>query len=201
MSPGAFLATPLFSPLAKARLALEPLIARQPAGRGGDIAHFVRRRLGREFLDYAIEPFVAGIYAGDPERLSVPAAFPKLHALEQRYGSLILGAILGARERRKRAETAKNTAKSFSFRGGMQTLTDALARGVGPRHAGREGRLALAPARRLLRRSSTTRTARRITRHARAVVARGARRRGRAPRLSPRARRHARAAGDRVPAA
>lgn len=131
MSPGAFLATPLFSGLAKARLALEPLVSRQPAGEEETIAHFVRRRLGREFLDYAIEPFVAGIYAGDPERLSVPAAFPKLHALEQRYGSLILGAILGARERRKRAETAKNTAKSFSFRGGMQTLTDALARGVG----------------------------------------------------------------------
>ncbi len=131
MSPGAFLATPLFSPLAKARLALEPLIARQPADQEEVIAHFVRRRLGREFLDYAIEPFVAGIYAGDPERLSVPAAFPKLHALEQRYGSLILGAILGARERRKRAETAKNTAKSFSFANGMQTLTDALAKGAG----------------------------------------------------------------------
>ena len=131
MSPGAFLATPLFSPLAKARLALEPLIARQPAGQEEVIAHFVRRRLGREFLDYAIEPFVAGIYAGDPERLSVPAAFPKLHALEQRYGSLILGAILGARERRKRAETAKNTAKSFSFANGMQTLTDALAKSAG----------------------------------------------------------------------
>ena len=130
MSPGAFLATPLFSGLAKARLALEPLVRRQPAGEEEVIAHFVRRRLGREFLDYAIEPFVAGIYAGDPDRLPVPAAFPKLHALEQRYGSLILGAILGARERRKRAETAKNTAKSFSFRGGMQTLTDALARGV-----------------------------------------------------------------------
>lgn len=131
MSPGAFLATPLFSPLAKARLALEPLVRRQPAGEEETIAHFVRRRLGREFLDYAIEPFVAGIYAGDPDRLSVPAAFPKLHALEQRYGSLIVGAVLGARERRKRAETAKNTAKSFSFRGGMQTLTDALARDLG----------------------------------------------------------------------
>jgi oxygen-dependent protoporphyrinogen oxidase len=131
MSPGAFLATPLFSPLAKARLALEPFVRRQPAGEEEVIARFVKRRLGREFLDYAIEPFVAGIYAGDPDRLSVPAAFPKLHALEQRYGSLILGAILGARERRKRAEKAKNTAKSFSFRGGMQVLTDALARDVG----------------------------------------------------------------------
>jgi oxygen-dependent protoporphyrinogen oxidase len=131
MAAGAFLATPLFSFAAKARLTLEPLIARQPADQEEVIAHFVRRRLGHEFLDYAIEPFVAGIYAGDPERLSVPAAFPKLHALEQRYGSLIVGAVLGARERKKRAETAKNTAKSFSFRKGMQTLTDALAREVG----------------------------------------------------------------------
>jgi oxygen-dependent protoporphyrinogen oxidase len=131
MSPGAFLATPLFSFGAKARLALEPFIAKQPADEEETIAHFVRRRLGVEFLDYAIEPFVAGIYAGDPERLSVPAAFPKLHALEQRWGSLIKGQFLGAKERRKRAETAKNTAKSFSFRDGMQTVTDALARQAG----------------------------------------------------------------------
>jgi oxygen-dependent protoporphyrinogen oxidase len=131
MSPGAFLSTPLFSFGAKARLAIEPFIARQPAGEEETIAHFVRRRLGVEFLDYAIEPFVAGIYAGDPERLSVPAAFPKLHALEQRWGSLIKGQFLGARERKRRAETAKNTAKSFSFKGGMQTLTDALAAQAG----------------------------------------------------------------------
>jgi oxygen-dependent protoporphyrinogen oxidase len=130
MSPGAFLATPLFSFGAKARLAIEPFIARPPEAEEETVARFVRRRLGHEFLDYAIEPFVAGIYAGDPDRLSVPAAFPKLHALESRYGSLIVGAILGARERRKRAETAKNTAKSFSFANGMQTLTDALARGI-----------------------------------------------------------------------
>ncbi len=58
------------------------------------------------------------------------AAFPKLHALEQRYGSLIKGQLLGALERRrarKRGEAAKNSAKSFSFTGGLQTLTDALA--------------------------------------------------------------------------
>jgi len=131
MSPGAFLATPLFSFGAKARLALEPFIAKQPAGEEETIGHFVRRRLGVEFLDYAIEPFVAGIYAGDPDRLSVPAAFPKLFALEQRWGSLIKGQFLGARERRKRAETAKNTARSFSFRGGMQVVTDALAAQAG----------------------------------------------------------------------
>jgi oxygen-dependent protoporphyrinogen oxidase len=134
MSPGAFVRTPLFSGAAKLRLAAEPFIGKAPADCEETIAQFVRRRLGPEFLDYAIEPFVAGIYAGDPNELSVPAAFPRLHALERRYGSLIKGALLGARARRKSADKAKNAAASFSFRGGMQSLTDALARAVGNVH-------------------------------------------------------------------
>jgi len=132
MSPGAFLRTPLFSTSAKLALLREPFIARGAPEREESIADFVRRRLGSEFLDYAIDPFVAGIYAGDPEQISVQAAFPKLHALEQRWGSLIRGQILGGAERRRARETAKNTAKSFSFDGGMQVLTDALAAAVGP---------------------------------------------------------------------
>lgn len=129
-SPGAFFATRLFSWRAKLALLREPFVARAAADAEETVAAFVRRRLGAEFLDYAIEPFVAGIYAGDPEGLSVPAAFPRLFALEQRYGSLIRGQIAGSRERRKSAEKAKNAAVSFSFRDGMQTLTDALARGL-----------------------------------------------------------------------
>jgi oxygen-dependent protoporphyrinogen oxidase len=129
-SPGAFISTPLFSWRAKLRLFAEPFVAAAPAGVEESIAQFVRRRLGREFLDYAIEPFVSGIYAGDPEYLSVPAAFPRLHALERDYGSLIRGAILGARKRKRRPGQSKNTAVSFSFRDGLQTLTDALARSL-----------------------------------------------------------------------
>jgi protoporphyrinogen/coproporphyrinogen III oxidase len=129
-SPPAFLGTRAFSLRAKLRLLREPFIAPTPAGVEESIAAFVRRRLGREFLDYAIDPFVSGIYAGDPERISVPAAFPRLHALEQKYGSLIKGQIAGARERKRNAEPAKNVAASFSFASGMQTLTDALARRV-----------------------------------------------------------------------
>jgi oxygen-dependent protoporphyrinogen oxidase len=127
MSPGAFVATPAFSPAAKLRLFAEPFVRPLPADAEESIAAFVRRRLGREFLDYAIDPFVAGIYAGDPERISVAAAFPRLHALEQKYGSLIKGQIQGARERRRNPEAAKNVARSFSFRDGMQTLTDSIA--------------------------------------------------------------------------
>lgn len=129
-SPGAFLATPLFSLGAKLALLREPFVAPAPPDTDESVGAFVRRRLGAEFLDYAIEPFVAGVYAGDPEALSLQAAFPKLHALEQRYRSLIRGQILGARERAQSHERARNTAASFSFRDGMQTLPDALARGL-----------------------------------------------------------------------
>ncbi|MBK7793141.1 MAG: protoporphyrinogen oxidase [Betaproteobacteria bacterium] len=127
-SAGGFLTTPAFTLGAKLRLFKELFVAPTPPGVEESIAAFVRRRLGNEFLDYAIDPFVAGIYAGDPERISVPAAFPRLLALEQKYGGLIKGQIRGARERKKSKEVAKNTAKSFSFRDGMQTLTDGVGR-------------------------------------------------------------------------
>jgi oxygen-dependent protoporphyrinogen oxidase len=127
MSPPAFFATPLFSWRAKLGLLREPFVRRGPADVDETLAGFVRRRLGSEFLDYAINPFVAGVFAGDPERLAVAAAFPRLAELEQRYGSLIRGQILGARERRRSAEKSKQAAPMLSFRHGMQTLTDALA--------------------------------------------------------------------------
>ena len=57
------------------------------------LAKFVKRRLGQEFLDYAIDPFVSGIYAGDPSKLSLKQAFNKLYKLEQNYRSLIKGQI------------------------------------------------------------------------------------------------------------
>jgi protoporphyrinogen/coproporphyrinogen III oxidase len=127
MSPLRFFATKLFSWKAKFRLFREPFIPPSPPDANESVAEFVRRRLGREFLDYAINPFVAGVYAGDPERLNVRAAFPKLHALEQKYGGLIKGTIKGARERKKSKEESKQSARMFSFIDGMQTLTDAIA--------------------------------------------------------------------------
>jgi oxygen-dependent protoporphyrinogen oxidase len=131
-SPPAFLKTPLFSAAAKLRLLLEPVIPRARAdGREESVTRFVERRLGRELLDYAVEPFVAGIYAGNPDELSLRAAFPRLHALEQRYGSLIKGQFLAARERAREESRGRNVATSFTFRGGMQALPDALERATG----------------------------------------------------------------------
>ncbi len=131
MSAGAFLRTSLWSPGGKLRVFGEPFIGR--ADHEESVAEFVRRRLGREFLDYAINPFVAGVYAGNPEALSVRAAFPKLYALEEKYGGLVRGMIGGARERRARAEKAKDRAKMFSFVGGMQTFPRGVAASLGKR--------------------------------------------------------------------
>lgn len=127
----AFLKTPLFSTSAKLRLLLEPFISRVPADREESLAEFVSRRIGPEFLDYAINPFVAGVYAGDPAQLSVQSAFPKLHDLEREHGSLIRGAILGARQRKKSGETPKSRAPMLGFQKGLQTFPEALHRALG----------------------------------------------------------------------
>lgn len=129
MSPGSFIRSTLWSLSGKLRMFKEPFIGK--AEHEETIAEFVERRLGREFLDYAINPFVAGVFAGAPEKLSVRAAFPKLYALEEKYGGLIRGQISGSRERKKRGEVAKDRARMFSFKNGMQTLPNALGASLG----------------------------------------------------------------------
>lgn len=133
MSPPAFLKTKLFSTKAKLRLFAEPFIGRSKDGYHQSIAEFVTRRLGKEFLDYAINPFVAGVYAGRPEDLSVKSAFPKLYALEEKYGGLIIGTVKSIRERKKRAEVSKQSAKMISFKDGMKTLPLAISNALGQR--------------------------------------------------------------------
>lgn len=128
MSPPAFLKTKLFSASAKLRLMAEPFISRSKDGYYQSIAEFVKRRLGKEFLDYAINPFVAGVYAGNPEDLSVKSAFPKLYELEEKYGGLIVGTIKSIKERKQRAEKSKQSAKMFSFKDGMQAFPSAVAK-------------------------------------------------------------------------
>ncbi|TSA34146.1 MAG: protoporphyrinogen oxidase [Verrucomicrobiaceae bacterium] len=130
-SPLGFLTTKLFTPRAKLAVLQEPFVPARRDGVEESIAGFVVRRLGREFLDHAIDAMVAGVYAGDPGKLSVQQAFPKLAALEEKYGSLIKGQILGARERRKRGEIAKDRAPKFSFDEGLQVLPDTLRERLG----------------------------------------------------------------------
>ncbi len=127
MNPLTFSTTKLFSLKAKLRLLNEPFISKSQDGYYQSIADFVKRRLGQEFLDYAIDPFVSGVFAGDPNKLSVKSAFPKLYRLEELYGGLIKGMIKGARERKRRAEESKQSARMFSFINGMHSFPSAIA--------------------------------------------------------------------------
>jgi oxygen-dependent protoporphyrinogen oxidase len=130
-SPVGMLSTPLFTTKAKLAILREPFVPRRTDGKEESIAEFVVRRLGQEFLDHAIDALVAGVYAGDPHKLSVSQAFPKLGQLEARYGSLIKGQIFGAHERKKRGEIAKDRAPKFSFDEGLQVLPDTLTERLG----------------------------------------------------------------------
>jgi oxygen-dependent protoporphyrinogen oxidase len=129
--PLGFFTTPLFTVKAKLAVLREPFIKPRRDGVEESIGQFVVRRFNQEFLDHAIDALVAGIYAGDPYKLSLPHAFPKLKALEDNYGSMIKGQIFGARDRKKTGEVAKDRAAKFSFDEGLQVLPDTLAAQLG----------------------------------------------------------------------
>ena len=130
-NPIALLTSGLFSFGAKLAVLREPFVPPRRDGVEESIAQFVVRRLDREFLDRAIDAMVGGIYAGDPNALSVMHAFPRLKALEDEYGSMIKGQIFGGRARRRRGDVARDRAPNFSFDEGLQVLPDALAADLG----------------------------------------------------------------------
>ena len=122
---GRLIRMPLLSPSGRARALREPSVP--PRANEGDetVGAFVRRRLGPEMLDWVAEPLMAGIYNGDPEQMSLLATFPQLRA-QERDGGLIRAA--------RRARIARRGPRSpafLTFKRGMQTLTDALARDAG----------------------------------------------------------------------
>lgn len=126
-----FFLSPLFSWKAKYNLMLEPFRPRWKNAYEESVAQFVRRRFGNEFLTYAIDALVAGIFAGNPERLSVIHGFPKLYKAEQEYGSMIRAQFFGAKARKKRGETSKQEARILSFDEGLQVMPDTLAKNLG----------------------------------------------------------------------
>lgn len=127
--PRSFLRTPLFSRRAKLRVLRERLIKPVSPDIEESVAGFVERRLGREFLDYAIDPFVGGVFAGRPDRLSLRYAFPAMYRLEQEHRSLIRGAIRkGRNARRERRKGIPPPPKGLiSFTDGMGTLPGRIA--------------------------------------------------------------------------
>lgn len=128
-SPQEFLTTRLLSNGAKLAVFGEPLVDAADGVLDESVATFVRRRFNQEVLDYVANPFVAGIYAGDPEQLSARHALPRFYALERTHGSVIkaLATMRGA----KRADGASaGVAGLFTFGAGMQELPDALGRAL-----------------------------------------------------------------------
>lgn len=122
-SPPALLTSKLFGTGAKLRVMREPFVPPGDPQDDESVADFIRRRLGEEVLNYAVNPFVAGVYAGDPESLSVKHTFPSLFDLEQTYGSILKGHV----EKRRNATRLAETSRMFSFRDGVGQLIDALA--------------------------------------------------------------------------
>ena len=121
--------TKLFTTKDKFRLLLEPF--RSPGKEPHEtLDKLVKRRMGQSFLDYAVDPFILGVYAGDPGLLVPKYALPKLYNLEQNYGSFIGGSI--KKQFEKKDERAKKaTRKVFSAKGGLSSLVDALYQSAG----------------------------------------------------------------------
>ena len=113
------------------KLFCEPF--RKPAKHEETLAAFIERRLGKNILDYFVDPFVSGVYAGDPEKLSAKAATARIHSLEQEYGSLLRGGLAQMRKNKKHAAAHPEQAlpedwrgKLVSFPDGIETLTQAM---------------------------------------------------------------------------
>lgn len=131
MKPLEALRSPLIGVAGWARLAREPFIPRRRDAKVPEetLAGFIERRLGRRVLARMIDPFVSGVYAGDPARLSVQAAMPRLVALEHEYGSLIRGGLARLRQSRRDPSPipAEWRGKLVSFPEGLERLARRLA--------------------------------------------------------------------------
>lgn len=126
MKLGKMFCSPLWSLRGKLRLLAEPFIP--PRYRQDEsVSRFVTRRLGKEMLEKAMEPFVAGTLASNPDLASAEACLPRLTALERRYGSITAGILVNRLLRRRTACLTE----TFSFSGGMSTLIQSLAAAPG----------------------------------------------------------------------
>lgn len=122
--------TPLFSLKDKFRILGEPF--RSPGTNPNEtLEQLVIRRMGKSFLNYAVDPFILGVYAGDPSYLVPKYALPKLYNLEHNYGSFIGGHIKMIREKKRLGIKTRATRKIFSVEGGLAQLTHALHKSAG----------------------------------------------------------------------
>ena len=130
-SPPAFLASSLFSLTTKLQLLIEVFSRRRTRTADLSLADFISFHFGSELVDYALRPFVSGVYAGDAQKLSARHSFPALWEAERTHGSLIRAQIAAAKAKRTRGEPA-GPAPIISFPDGLETLTRALAATLPP---------------------------------------------------------------------
>jgi oxygen-dependent protoporphyrinogen oxidase len=125
VSPKALLTSSLLGAGSRLKLISEALRKTRPPDKDESVASFVRRKFGHEILEYLVSPFVSGVYAGDPEQLSLRAAFPTLDEWERKYGSVLRGAM------KSRPKQQTGPPPLCSFEKGMGTLMQALANKLG----------------------------------------------------------------------
>jgi oxygen-dependent protoporphyrinogen oxidase len=127
LTPQALLSSSLLGMKSRLKLASEVFTRSRPPTEEESVADFVRRKFGHEILEYLVTPFVSGVYAGDPERLSLSAAFPTLEEWERQYGSVLRGAM----KSRSSARGSSGPPPLCSFRRGIHTLAEAMAKNLG----------------------------------------------------------------------
>ncbi len=133
-NPVAFLASYLLSWKGKFRFVGEFFVPPKKGDSDETLGDFARRRLGEEALEKLLDPMVAGIFAGDPDRMSLKAAFPAIYNLEKQYGGLIKGLIAKMKEAKKSGKRSSGPAGPggvlTSFIGGTKDLIDALSKAL-----------------------------------------------------------------------
>ena len=125
MSPQGLIGSSLLRPGSRWKIVSEPFRRTKRPSQDESVADFVRRKFGHEILEYLVSPFVSGVYAGDPEKLSLRAAFPTLDEWEREFGSVLRGAI------KSRPPKGEGPPPLCSFRCGLATLMQALTKDLG----------------------------------------------------------------------
>jgi oxygen-dependent protoporphyrinogen oxidase len=131
MSPPAFLTSGFVGLSTKFALLRDAVGKSSPPESDESIADFVRRKFSAEMLDRLVGPFVSGVYAGDPEKLSLRSAFPMLYDAEKSKGSIVRGMLSKAQKQKPGQPRHRPTL--LSFYEGTQTFTNALAAKLGDR--------------------------------------------------------------------
>ena len=125
LSPPQLLLTPLLGVRTKLRILSEPFRHTRPPHADESVAAFIRRKFGADLLTNLVAPFVSGVWAGDPEKLSLASSFPSVRQLEECYGSVIRGQI------KQRRQTGGKRPSLCNFRGGLKILIASLTERLG----------------------------------------------------------------------